>query len=233
MLNCVIMVNIDHILNEVCLDERIPDGIFKMDENEHIEVLRDKLVECGNLSFNESIGITNKMLEGKYPERQAYNKDGILVTFPTPQHMQRAMNRGTHFKEDPSKPPENVFSDPNATSQVLPNQSPPPPEGSDSGRDHSGKDDSIDFTKSALKVEPNPTDKESPASFEKFKSGKERAAEADVAKQILQGDETALSLDLNEMVEREYKELIAVYDYAKQHKYCRAMDVLLEAMNSL
>jgi hypothetical protein len=42
------------------------------------------------------------MVEGKYPERQAFNKDGVLVTFPTPQHKAKAISRGTHFEENPN-----------------------------------------------------------------------------------------------------------------------------------
>ena len=52
----------------------------------------------------------NKMLEGKYPERQAYNSNGILVTFPTPEYKQKAIQRGTHFEENPKKGQANVFT---------------------------------------------------------------------------------------------------------------------------
>lgn len=40
--------------------------------------------------------------EGKYPERQAYNKDGWLVTFPSKEYRDRAIQRGTHFTSDPT-----------------------------------------------------------------------------------------------------------------------------------
>ena len=67
-----------------------------------MDVLREHLMdECG-LALNDVMQVHNKMVEGKYPERQAYNKDGLLVTFPTPQHKQRAISRGTHFEKDPS-----------------------------------------------------------------------------------------------------------------------------------
>jgi hypothetical protein len=52
----------------------------------------------------------NKMLEGKYPERQAYNTNGILVTFPTPEYKQKAIARGTHFEENPKRGQANVFT---------------------------------------------------------------------------------------------------------------------------
>jgi hypothetical protein len=50
------------------------------------------------------------MLEGKYPERQAYNTNGILVTFPTPEYKQKAIARGTHFEENPKRGQANVFT---------------------------------------------------------------------------------------------------------------------------
>lgn len=100
---------IDRILAEVCLDERIPDGTFDMSNNTHMDVLRENLTDNYGLALNDVKGIHNKMVEGKYPERQAYNKDGLLVTFPTPQHKAKAISRGTHFEQDPSKGPQNVF----------------------------------------------------------------------------------------------------------------------------
>ncbi len=69
----------DRILAEVCLDNRVSDGIFRMDETEHMNALRDFFVKKG-LAKEEAIHVTNKMVEGKYPDRQAYRKeDGILV----------------------------------------------------------------------------------------------------------------------------------------------------------
>jgi len=100
---------IDQILNEVCLDERIPDGVFDMSNNAHMDALRENLTDKYGVALNDVKMIHNKMVEGKYPERQAYNKDGLLVTFPTPQHKQRAIQRGTHFEQDPSKGQQNVF----------------------------------------------------------------------------------------------------------------------------
>jgi hypothetical protein len=94
---------IDRILAEICLDERLPDGIFDLSNNVHMDVLRENLQDHMGLSLNDALEIHNKMLEGKYPERQAYNKDGLLVTFPTPQHKAKAIQRGSHFEQDPSK----------------------------------------------------------------------------------------------------------------------------------
>jgi len=110
-LNIVFIMSniIDKILSEVCVDDRIPDGIFDLSNDVHMCVLRENLMDNYGLSLEEVTEIHNKMLEGKYPERQAYNKDGLLVTFPTPQHKQRAIQRGTHFEYNPTKGPPNVF----------------------------------------------------------------------------------------------------------------------------
>jgi hypothetical protein len=59
------------------------------------------------------------MVEGKYPDRQAYRKeDGILVTWPSPQHKAKAMsaNPGKYTDQDP-KP-----KDPNKTDKEGPKE---------------------------------------------------------------------------------------------------------------
>jgi len=94
---------IDRILTEVCLDERIESGIFDMENSTHMHVLFETMMDKFGISLENARNIHNKMVEGKYPERQAYNKDGLLVTFPTPQHKARAIQRGTHFEHDPTK----------------------------------------------------------------------------------------------------------------------------------
>ena len=93
---------IERLLNKVCLDERISSGIFLMEDNTHLDILQEYLEKYG-LTKEEATAIRNKMFEGKYPERQAYNKDGLLVTFPTPAYKQRALARGTHFDKNPTK----------------------------------------------------------------------------------------------------------------------------------
>lgn len=102
---------IDKILREVSLDSRIHDGIFKLEENDHMEVMREYLINKG-IDEASVIEFCNKVLEGKYPERQAYNKDGILVTFPTPEYKKKAILAGTHFEEDPTKRVSNLFQTP-------------------------------------------------------------------------------------------------------------------------
>jgi hypothetical protein len=90
----------EKILRDVCLDERVKDGIFCLDDQTHLDALRDYFIRKG-ITKEAAIHVTNRMTEGKYPERQAYNRDGILVTFPTPQHKARAIARGTHFEKNP------------------------------------------------------------------------------------------------------------------------------------
>ena len=88
---------LDKVFTEVCLDDRVSDGIFRMDETEHMNALRDFFLKKG-IAKEDVIKVTNRMIEGKYPDRQAYRtEDGILVTWPSPKHKQKAM------KENPRK----------------------------------------------------------------------------------------------------------------------------------
>lgn len=96
---------IDKILNDVCLSSRIPDGVFRLEEDEHMGVLRDYLVKKG-IPNNDVVSLHNKILEGRFPQRQAFNKDGILCTFPTPKHKADAIKRGSHFEKNPN--PQNT-----------------------------------------------------------------------------------------------------------------------------
>ncbi len=101
---------INKILTEVSLDDRVKDGIFNIENDGHMEALREYLFNKG--IDEESVKtFSNTILEGKYPERQAYNAKGILVTFPTPEYKADAIKRGTHFEKDPTKGQSNLFSD--------------------------------------------------------------------------------------------------------------------------
>lgn len=108
--------NVSELLSELCLDRRVDDGIFDIFNNDHMEILREKLFEMG-LPKSEVVELANKVIEGKYPERQAYNSKGILVTFPNPEYKQRAIKRGTHFDEDPTRGQTNL--DFNAPAQPV------------------------------------------------------------------------------------------------------------------
>ena len=111
--------NVSDLISDICLDERVENGIFDMFNNEHLHILREKLEEFG-FSGEESIEMANKVIEGKYPERQAYNRKGILVTFPTPEYKAAAIKRGTHFEENPTKGQSNLdFGDQPAPAQPV------------------------------------------------------------------------------------------------------------------
>jgi hypothetical protein len=53
---------IDRIFAEVCLDERVSDGIFKLDQEEHMNALRDYFVKKG-LTKEQSVHVTNQWLK--------------------------------------------------------------------------------------------------------------------------------------------------------------------------
>lgn len=112
----MIYKNVSELLSELCLDRRVADGIFDIFNNDHMDVLREKLSEMG-MPSGEVVELANKVIEGKYPDRQAYNAKGILVTFPNPEYKQRALKRGTHFEEDPTRGQHNL--DFNAPAQPV------------------------------------------------------------------------------------------------------------------
>ena len=97
-------------LDKSSKDISIEDGVFDLSKQEHIEILRGNLLEVG-MSVETVTDYLNNVVEGKYPERQAYNKNGILVTFPTPEYKQKAIAKGTHFDKNPRKGDPNVFAD--------------------------------------------------------------------------------------------------------------------------
>jgi len=102
---------LNKIIDDVSLDERVSNGMFNVEEDAHMEALRDYLKERG-IDEDAVNTFSNRVLEGKYPERQAFNAKGILVTFPTPEYKAEAIKRGTHFEENPVKKMSNIFSDP-------------------------------------------------------------------------------------------------------------------------
>lgn len=108
---------INKILSEVSLDPRVHDGVFKLEEEGHMSVLREYLINHG-IEEAAAIEFCNKVLEGKYPERQAFNKNGILVTFPTPEYKKKAIQAGTHFEKDPTKGMSNLFKSPSPSQKA-------------------------------------------------------------------------------------------------------------------
>ncbi len=93
---------IEQIILDVCIHENVSDGIIDFSIQEHIDALIEVLKRK---SFPvESIKeIVNKLNEGKYPERQAYNREGFLVTFPNPDYKKKALTTGEYSNQDPTK----------------------------------------------------------------------------------------------------------------------------------
>jgi len=105
-------MNFKSLINDICCDGRIKDGIFDFQNQEHVFVLQEYLEKTG-CDVNYVVEKTANLFEaGRFPERQAYNKDGILVTFPSKEYKDRAVNKGTHFAENPKKSDANIFTTP-------------------------------------------------------------------------------------------------------------------------
>lgn len=103
-------MNFKSLINDVCCDARIKSGVFDLKNAEHVFVLQEYLEKSG-YNINEIADKTAGLFEaGRFPERQAYNKDGILVTFPNKAYRDRAVNKGTHFAENPKKEEPNIFA---------------------------------------------------------------------------------------------------------------------------
>jgi hypothetical protein len=231
---------LDRVFNEVCLDERITDGIFRMEEASHMDALRDYFLKKG-VAREAAISVTNRMVEGKYPERQAYNKDGILVTFPTPQHKARAIARGTHFEKNPV--PQVHQPDQEEPKHAPPGSKPEPgelpaddePEKDDKddedddggGGSHGGggKEPTIFQGDKQLDVEPPrgeetpepPPQPPSPTIPPAPRTPQRVAAEKEITRQILATDDTTLSnvsapVGPNEETKRQLQELFKKAD---------------------
>lgn len=88
---------------EVCLDSRIESGIIDVNNILHREIIAERLIDDG-VDITTVTKMINELAirDGKYPDRQAYNKEGWLVTFPSPEYKNAAIKRGTHFANDPT-----------------------------------------------------------------------------------------------------------------------------------
>ncbi len=110
-------MNFKSLVNEICCDGRIKNGTFDLKNEDHVFILQEYLEKYG-YDINEVVDKTAGLFEaGRFPERQAYNKDGILVTFPSKEYRDRAVNKGTHFAENPKKAQTNIFAEPPADVQ--------------------------------------------------------------------------------------------------------------------
>lgn len=243
----------DKIFADVCLDERITDGIFRMEEEQHMNALRDYFVKKG-LTKEDSIHITNRMLEGKYPDRQAYRKeDGILVTWPSPKHKKKAMqeNPGKYVEENPNpkkeepKPEkeepkmdvspdedEAPVDDMEKNNQRRPNNLFGSPDGLDNAVVQQGNQN--------LKVEPvrgpETTMKPAPVvpqpSQPVQKTPQRIAAEKEVAAQILQTDDSTLSNISSPLDEQCIHQLNELYKKANEWGFQKAVTFLTKYVKS-
>lgn len=223
-------IDTEKIFLQACLDDRIPDGIFDMEKNEHMDVLRELLVK-NKIPREVVCEVTNMMLDGKYPERQAYNKDGILVTFPTPQHKQDAIKRGTHFENDPTKENPNIFdSEPSSAEGGQTGQ--PEQQNAVGGTTELPKSDaaatpaSVQMGNREFSVEPigdetDKTETEPPPEFDKNKGAIEREAESDIVKQIIGSRDTT-----NEPIPDIFQEINQLKEFAKEKKLLKAFQLL-------
>lgn len=93
---------INDIILEASLDARISDGVVNLKNHDHIKVLAEIMYDkCEDETFvNEFVSVF--INEGKYPDRQAFNKEGWLVTFPSKEYRDAAIKKGTHSIADPT-----------------------------------------------------------------------------------------------------------------------------------
>jgi len=86
---------------DVCANPLVENGTFDPNNNEHMFLLMETL--DGNLEEEHIVKAVSALkCEGKYPDRQAYNKEGWLVTFPSKEYKDAAIKRGTHSSSDPT-----------------------------------------------------------------------------------------------------------------------------------
>jgi hypothetical protein len=94
---------VENILDEAALDARVPNGMVDLLNEEHVTVLAEKMIDHGiDPSVVQELVNRAVQIEGKYPDRQAYNKEGWLVTFPSKQYRDIAIKKGTHYPNDPT-----------------------------------------------------------------------------------------------------------------------------------
>jgi len=101
------MKNIHNVINdillEMALDENITSGIIDLQNPNHIELLALNLFDRGATACLVAEAVNKITIrDGQFPDRQAYNSDGWLVTFPSPEYKQAAIKKGTHFTSDPT-----------------------------------------------------------------------------------------------------------------------------------
>jgi hypothetical protein len=205
---------IEKVLNDMSIDPRIPNGIFDIANTQHVGYLCEYLMGKG-IESEIVYEFANVLLEkGKFPERQAYNRNGILVTFPTPEYKKEAIKAGTHFEDDPTKGQPNLFQNdkPPATApppaaqaaQAGPTKTnlpvststatPPPAEKSGEDAEEPAQPMPNAFTTAAPQQSPTEEPVEEPTELPPPQpvSPREKEANKDVIKKILKGDDYML-----------------------------------------
>jgi len=92
---------IEQLLLEVCAHSKVEDGIVNFEIQEHVDALIEVLKKT-SMPVEVIRMVTNSLNEGKHPERQAYNREGFLVTFPTPEYKKQALASGEYTNQDPT-----------------------------------------------------------------------------------------------------------------------------------
>jgi hypothetical protein len=239
---------VDRVFNEVCLDPRVSDGIFQMEEEQHMNALRDYFLKKG-ITKEAAIHVTNRMVEGRFPERQAYRvEDGILVTWPSPAHRTKAMkeNPGKYTIQRPANAPKPA--EPPAPVEKEPPPEKEEPEGEEDvpakpssnlfgGGGGSGS--KIQQGNAELEIEPPMgTDTEAPkippvpaaaaTTPPPAPQTPERiAAEKEVVKQIMATDDHALANITPPMTEECKRQLHELYNKADQLGFREAITFLM------
>jgi hypothetical protein len=94
---------IQEVLDEVCLDDRISNGMFDVQSINHLGILKEYATQMVDEEFAGAlVDQIAPVEEGNFPERQAFNDDGILVTFPDEESKAAAISRGSHHETAPS-----------------------------------------------------------------------------------------------------------------------------------
>lgn len=233
---------LDSVFAEVCLDERISDGIFRMDETEHMNALRDYFIKRG-ITKEAAISVTNRMVEGRFPDRQAYRKeDGILVTWPSLKHKQKAMheNPGKYVEQNPFPKKSEPVPEPK---EREPRKEKEPEKTSEPKEDPSDMSDEMPGSNlfgggtagpkiqqgdKNLSIEPirgteQPTTAiastlpQQPQPIQSPRSPERLAAEKEIIKQIIKTDDTALTNIANPLTE-EYRQQVIKELYTEAYK---------------
>ena len=94
---------IENVILDCESDDRISSGVFDIHNADHLAVFVERSVRFGlTEEIAENLLDTAMFAEGKYPDRQAYNKEGWLVTFPSKEYRDAAIKKGTHAVSDPT-----------------------------------------------------------------------------------------------------------------------------------